>query len=109
MATRAKFARLARYSRKFVEASHIFLKNGLWRVSASLASPRNMARRESASLASPRNTARQMSASLASPWDTSQQMLASLVSLRNTASAQVRMIRLVVLSTKNIFYMHKTV
>jgi hypothetical protein len=70
MATRAEFARLARYSRKFVEASHIFLKNGLWRVSASLASPRNMARQMSASLASPRNTTRQMSASLASPRNT---------------------------------------
>ena len=49
MATRAKFARLARYSRKFVEASHIFLENGLWRVLASLASPRNTARRVSES------------------------------------------------------------
>ncbi len=78
----AKFARLARYSGEFVEASHIFLENGLWRVSASLASPRNTARRMSASLASLRNTA----------W----QMLASLASLRNTARqmlAQARMIR----------------
>jgi len=62
MATRAKFARLARYSRKFVKASHIFLENGLWRVLASLASPRNMARRMSASLASPRNTAQRKGA-----------------------------------------------
>ncbi len=38
MTTRAKFARLARYLREFVEVSHIFLENGLWRVSASLAS-----------------------------------------------------------------------
>ncbi len=45
MATCAKFTRLACYSREFVEASHIFLENGLWRVSASLASPRNTARR----------------------------------------------------------------
>ncbi len=52
MATRAKFARLASYSRKFGEASHIFLENGLWPMSASLASPRNTARRLSASLAS---------------------------------------------------------
>ena len=66
MATGAKFTRLARYSREFVEASHIFLENSLWRVSASLASPRNMARQMSASLASPRNTAWRMSASLAS-------------------------------------------
>ena len=36
MAIRTKFARLARYSRKFGEASHLFLKNGLWRVSASV-------------------------------------------------------------------------
>ena len=43
MATRAKFARIANYSCKFVEASHIFLENGLWRVLESLASPRNMA------------------------------------------------------------------
>ncbi len=52
MATRAKFARLARYSREFVEASHIFLENGFWQVSASLASPGNTARWMSASLAS---------------------------------------------------------
>ncbi len=52
MATRAKFARLARYSREFVKASHIFLKNGFWQVSASLASPRNTAWPMSASLAS---------------------------------------------------------
>jgi hypothetical protein len=37
MATRAKFARLAHYSHQFGEASHIFLKNGLWGMSASLA------------------------------------------------------------------------
>ncbi len=35
MAICAKFARLAHYSRKFGEASHIFLKNGLWGMSAS--------------------------------------------------------------------------
>ena len=52
MATRTKFARFARYSREFVEASHIFLENGLWRVSASLASPRHTAWRMLASLAS---------------------------------------------------------
>ncbi len=69
MATRAKFARLAGYSREFVKASHIFLENGLWRVSASLASPHNTARRMSASLASPRNMARRM---LASPRNTAQ-------------------------------------
>jgi hypothetical protein len=39
MATPAKFARLAHYLRQFGEASHIFLKNGLWQMSASLASP----------------------------------------------------------------------
>jgi len=82
MATRAKFPRLASYSHEFVEASHIFLKNGLWRVLASLASPRNTARRMSASLASPRNTAWQMLASLASPRNTARRM-----------SAQARMIR----------------
>jgi hypothetical protein len=38
MATRAKFAGLADYSREFGKASHIFLKNGFWRMSASLAS-----------------------------------------------------------------------
>ena len=38
MATRTKFARLARYSRECVEASHIFLKNSTKRVLASLAS-----------------------------------------------------------------------
>jgi hypothetical protein len=50
MATRAKFARLAHYLRELSEASHIFLQNGLWRMSASLASPRNTAWRMSASL-----------------------------------------------------------
>jgi hypothetical protein len=63
MATCAKFTRLTHYLRKFVEASHIFLKNGHWRVSASLASPRNTARQVLVSLASPRNTARRMSVS----------------------------------------------
>ncbi len=67
MATRAKFARLAHYLRKFVEASHIFLVNGFWRVSVSLASLRNTAWQMLSSLASPRNTARRMLASLASP------------------------------------------
>jgi hypothetical protein len=52
MAIRAKFVRLARYSHKFGEASHIFLENGLWRVSASLASTCNTAWQMSASLAS---------------------------------------------------------
>ncbi len=35
----AKFARLAHYWHKFGKASHIFLINGLWQMSASLASP----------------------------------------------------------------------
>ncbi len=47
MATHKFGASLANYSREFSEASHIFLKNGLWRVSASLASPRNTAWRMS--------------------------------------------------------------
>jgi hypothetical protein len=47
MATREFGASLANYSREFSDASHIFLKNGLWRVSASLASPRKMARQMS--------------------------------------------------------------
>jgi hypothetical protein len=38
MATVAKFARLAHYSREFGEGSHIFIKNGIWRMLASLAS-----------------------------------------------------------------------
>ena len=67
MATRAKFARLSNYLRIFGKASHIFLKNGLWKMLASLASPRNTAWRMSASLASPRKSAWQMLASLASP------------------------------------------
>jgi hypothetical protein len=33
MATHPKFARLAHYSCECVEASHIFLKNGVWQVS----------------------------------------------------------------------------
>jgi hypothetical protein len=52
---------------EFGEASHIFLKNGLWRMSASLASPSKTGWQMSASLASPSNTAWRMSASLASP------------------------------------------
>jgi hypothetical protein len=51
MATRPKFARLAHYSCECVEASHIFLKNGLWQMSASLASPSKTGWRMSASLA----------------------------------------------------------
>ena len=43
-----------------------FLKNGIWRMSAGLASPPNTAWRMSASLASPRKSAWRMSASLAS-------------------------------------------
>ncbi len=39
MATRTKFVRLAHYSREYGKASHIFLKNGLWQMLASLASP----------------------------------------------------------------------
>ncbi len=70
MATRAKFARLANYLREFGEASHIFLKNGIWQMLASLASPCNTAWRLLASLASPYNTAWQMSTSLASPCNT---------------------------------------
>ncbi len=65
MATRPKFAKMVNYSCECVEASHIFLKNGLWQMSASLASPRNMAWRMLASLVSPRKSAWQMSASLA--------------------------------------------
>jgi hypothetical protein len=41
-------------------ASHIFLKNGPWRVSANLESPCNTARRMSASLASTRQASWQM-------------------------------------------------
>jgi hypothetical protein len=39
MATRAKFVKLALYLREFEEASHIFLKNGLWQMLLSLVSP----------------------------------------------------------------------
>ncbi len=66
MATRPKLAKIANYSCECVKASNIFLKNGLWQMSASLASPRNMAWRMSASLASPRKSAWRMLASLAS-------------------------------------------
>ncbi len=52
MATRPKFAKMANYLCECVEASHIFLKNGLWRMSASLASPRKSAWGMSASLVS---------------------------------------------------------
>jgi hypothetical protein len=45
MATRKIGASLANYSREFSEASHIFLKNGLWQISASLASPSKTARK----------------------------------------------------------------
>ena len=53
MATRPKFARLAHYSCECVEGSHILLKNGLWQMSANLASPSKTGWRMSASLASP--------------------------------------------------------
>ncbi len=39
MATRKFGASLTNYSHEFSKASHIFLKNGLWQISASLASP----------------------------------------------------------------------
>ncbi len=41
MATCAKFASIANNSHEFGEASHIFLKNGLWRMWSSLASTTN--------------------------------------------------------------------
>jgi hypothetical protein len=44
MATCEIGASLTNYSREFSEVSHIFLKNGLWQISASLASPRKTAR-----------------------------------------------------------------
>jgi hypothetical protein len=44
MATREFGASLANYLREFSEARHIFLKNGLWRISVSLASPSKTAR-----------------------------------------------------------------
>jgi hypothetical protein len=53
----------------------------VWRMSASLASPRNTAWRMSASLASPRNTTWRISASLASPRNMAWRMSASLASL----------------------------
>jgi hypothetical protein len=57
MATREIGASLANYSREFSEANHIFLKNGLWRVSAS---PRKTAWRMSGSLASTRQASWRM-------------------------------------------------
>jgi hypothetical protein len=93
MATRAKFARLARYSPKCVEASHIFLKNSPKRVLASLASPQNTARRMSSSLASPRNTAWQTSASLASHninTKRAENASASTRDIRKTRTQQIR-------------------
>jgi hypothetical protein len=80
MATRPKFAKMANYSCKCVEVSHIFLKNGRWRMSASLASPRNMAWRMSASLASPHKSAWRIPASLASTLKSAWRMPASLAS-----------------------------
>ncbi len=74
MPTRAKFARLAHYSREFGEASQIFLKNCLWQMLANLASPRRNTARQM--LASPRNTAWRMSASLASFSKSAWRMLA---------------------------------
>ena len=41
MATRPKFAKMANYSCECVEASHILVKNGLWRMWSSLASIQN--------------------------------------------------------------------
>jgi hypothetical protein len=53
MATRPKFARMANYSCECVEASHIFLKKALWRMSASLASPGKVGWRMSTNVSSP--------------------------------------------------------
>jgi hypothetical protein len=55
MATRHKFARMANYSCECVEASHIFSRNGLWRMWASLAIPSKTGWRMWANLASPTN------------------------------------------------------
>ena len=59
MASSAKFA-----DSRNTCASHIFFKNGIWQMSASLASPRKMVWRMSTSLASPRKTVWQMLARL---------------------------------------------
>ena len=89
MATRAKFARLTRYSRECVEASHIFLKNLPKRELASLASPRNTARRVSASLASPKHG----SANVGESGESVRHVLANVGESARHGSAQARMIR----------------
>ena len=55
MATRPKFMKMANYSCECVEASHIFVKNGLWRMWSSLASTTNGHILANASLASIQN------------------------------------------------------
>ncbi len=55
MATRLKLARMANYSCECVEASHIFVKNGLWQMWSSLASTTNGHILTNASLASIQN------------------------------------------------------
>jgi hypothetical protein len=55
MATRPKFVRMANYSCECVEASHIFVKNGLWQMWSSLASTTNGHILANASLASIQN------------------------------------------------------
>jgi hypothetical protein len=58
MATHAKFAKLANNLCEFSKTNHIFLKNGIWQMSASLASPRKMVWRMLANLAGPRKNAK---------------------------------------------------
>ena len=80
MATHPKFARMANYSCKCVEASHIFSRHGLWQMWANLASPSKTGWRMLASLASPSKTGWQMSVNLAIPSKPGWRMLASLAS-----------------------------
>jgi hypothetical protein len=55
MATRPKFAKMVDYSCKCVEASHIFVKKGLWQMWSSLVSTTNGQILANASLASIQN------------------------------------------------------
>jgi hypothetical protein len=76
MATRPKFARMANYSCKCVEASHIFLKKALWQMWASLASPGKVGWRMSTNVSNPGKVGWRMSANVSSPTKTGWRMLA---------------------------------
>ncbi len=105
MATRPKFAKMANYLCEWVKASHIFLKNGLWRMSASLASPPTWlgeCRRVWRVLAKVLGECRRV-------WRVLAKVLGKCWRVWRVLAKSWPMIRQVVLGTNYIFYMYKMI